>query len=196
MVNAPKTIEAIKWYKSLFDKGVAPKGVDSLKLRELFWEGKLGMTLQGPWGIGQIKNQNPQFEMGTAPCPWANGRTWISVVPFVIPKDAKNKEEAWNFLALYAEKKWQERYIEMTGIPTGRSDLADSRVVEQEPLMKPFMVLLGNPENKLRTVQGFETDAVQIYSMLEDTMTEILIEKVSVEEGLNTLQKQLEEKFY
>ena len=42
-VDTPEFVQAVEYFKTLYDEGVFPKGVDASTYRRMFWEEKIGM---------------------------------------------------------------------------------------------------------------------------------------------------------
>src|SRR5579884_291675 len=59
-LNAPEVVNAVTYFKSLFDAGVMPKGVkDANAQYSYFNTGKAAMSIDGAWYIAVLKDQGP-----------------------------------------------------------------------------------------------------------------------------------------
>ena len=93
-------IDTAKWYGSLFEEGLAPRGVSPNQTNDLFINGQVAFFVGGPWTIGQFEEAenlnygvtyHPYFENGepkTATGSWA----------LALNPNAANRDAALKFL--------------------------------------------------------------------------------------------------
>lgn len=60
------------WYRDLFIKGIAPRGVSPEQTPDLFADGKIAFFVSGPWNIGRF-NSVKSLNYGVAPMPYFAG---------------------------------------------------------------------------------------------------------------------------
>ncbi|TIU42812.1 MAG: extracellular solute-binding protein [Mesorhizobium sp.] len=51
----PETVEALKFYKRIYDEDLIPRGLDINVYRQLFAEGKIAMYASGPFMSGLVR---------------------------------------------------------------------------------------------------------------------------------------------
>ncbi|GAA1846411.1 sugar ABC transporter substrate-binding protein [Agromyces salentinus] len=68
-------IESMKWYGSLFEDGVAPRGVETDQMVQLFAGGKAAYFVGGPWSLTPILEADSKVDYGIAPNPMFDGGT-------------------------------------------------------------------------------------------------------------------------
>ena len=101
----------LTWQKNLVDfyghdklvKWQAGAG-DEFSASHAFETGKLAMMMDGEWRVSFIASEHPDLQYGTAPMPVDGGRAnlygagYINGTIIGIPKNAKNKDAAWDFV--------------------------------------------------------------------------------------------------
>lgn len=68
-------IKAMTWYGSLFEDGVAPRGIATDQMSVLFASGKSAFFVGGPWSTTPISEAEPMIDWGVAPNPMFEGGT-------------------------------------------------------------------------------------------------------------------------
>jgi ABC-type glycerol-3-phosphate transport system substrate-binding protein len=100
--NDPANLEALNFVHQLTKEGIAPVpelgGGDTLQ--GFFASNKVAMTIAGGFWAGGLKNAgmaNTAFDVRMFP-KWKSQRHQFGAVGYVLMKDAKNKDLAWEFL--------------------------------------------------------------------------------------------------
>lgn len=108
VINNPAFAAAIQRQAELIKSGYAPKQTDTGNSnwdREQFYSGNIGMFLDGPWNLSNIKSKG-DFKVGAAMVPKGTDvrTTPVAGSGFGISKDSKNKQEAYNAVAAITGK--------------------------------------------------------------------------------------------
>lgn len=92
-------IRSMTWYSDLFADGLAPRGVETDQMSQLFAAGEAAFFVGGPWSLNAIKDAdtpvnfglapNPQFEGGTPAMP--TGSWNIAISPATDSPEASKK---------------------------------------------------------------------------------------------------------
>ncbi len=88
-------ISGLNFIHSLKTKGIVPESTDRSNAFSKMKEGKLAMTIDGPWAINDLKNN--KIDYGIVPIPLLNGkrpRPFVGVHGFIIRRSSKNKDLA------------------------------------------------------------------------------------------------------
>jgi multiple sugar transport system substrate-binding protein len=139
-INAPEAVAAVKFYTDVFKNGYAPDSTlqnDGLALRALFIAKKIGMYMGGQFDLPPIKAGDPTINVGAFPLPHPEGKETTAIVngwSFVIPKDAKNPDDAKKFLTFVNTTENQGFFTDT--FPARTSSMALPRF--QDPALKPF----------------------------------------------------------
>jgi len=138
--NTPETIEAFRFYKSLFDAGIAPKSGTGIDLIQGFKKGIFPMFFSGPWMVDQIKKQVPKISgkwdvallpRGKKSASFVGGCNWV------IFKKAKNKKAAWKFIEFMTRKQNQIKWYKITkDLPSNKDAWKDE--IFQDKKIKTF----------------------------------------------------------
>jgi len=108
--NDPHIVKALEWmqgYARKYDSKKLLSFTDAMRQtgRHTFLSGKIGFVYEGNWLLNDMDSAG--FEWGVAPMPTEDGDqsvTWSGGWSFVMPKGAKNKEQAWRFIKFIAGK--------------------------------------------------------------------------------------------
>jgi len=126
--NDPQIVKALEWmqgYAKKYDAKTLTSFSDAMGQtgQNPFLSGKVGFIFDGNWLLNDIDKYKANFEWGVAPMPYGGGDgpfTWAGGWSYVMPKGAKNKDQAWKFMKFVAGKEgtllWAKR-------PTGKFDL-------------------------------------------------------------------------
>ena len=68
-------IKAMTWYGELFEKGLAPRGIATDQMSQLFASGKAAFFVGGPWSVYPITEADNIIDFGVAPHPYFDGGT-------------------------------------------------------------------------------------------------------------------------
>lgn len=151
----PKNVDALEWLVSFaekydaatitsFDTAQGSNEMDPFNL-ELY-----SMKIDGPFAISNIKQYNPDLNFGVTPIPTPTGdqfSTWSGGTSLIMPKGAKNKDEAWEFMKYFGSEEGQRTNSEidnqMSVIDTVNEDL-----YRDDPIMSEFIDIL--PQSNAR----------------------------------------------
>lgn len=108
--NGNAGVTAMKWYVSLFEKGLADKACaeyNQPQADSAFINGNVAMCYMGPWNIANIENENPKLNYGIVEPPAGpKGRASFSGGSnLCILKAGKNKEAALEWIKMLTAKK-------------------------------------------------------------------------------------------
>ena len=94
-------IDALKFYVKLYKNGYAvqPSDVGSAWSGDAFGKDRIGMILSGNFAIPFLANNYPKTSYAIAELPMHKEKSTLAfIVGYVIPKNCKNKEQAWLLL--------------------------------------------------------------------------------------------------
>jgi multiple sugar transport system substrate-binding protein len=151
--------EFLKWSKDLVDfygydqltRFQAGAG-DEFSPQNAFERGKLAMAIDGEFRTAFIKAEHPELDYGTAPMPVADSHPELYGAGYVtgnilgIPKNAKNKDAAWELVKWLATDDHAEAMLSngLRNVPTTSSSLKSSELTP-DPKFKPFLDIFANP---------------------------------------------------
>ncbi len=131
--------KAIEVERDLIKAGVVPLDADRIKARQLFYQGKAAMIIEGPWVMTSAKTENPKLlpDLGVAPIPFPNQAAGPSN-GFAIAKNQKHKELAWEFIKMITSEPWMQKYGEMTGVTPARQGALTQKALQDNPWLSIF----------------------------------------------------------
>lgn len=147
----PAFIEALAFYKSLFDEGLAPlaSATQISNVWNEFARGYFGVYPSGPWTIGDIQTRLPkefQDKWGTAPNPGPDGPG--SAAPggssLVVFRGAANAEAAWGVVGALLGAQGQAMLQKLTGNLPARKSAWSSNVAASDGYIAAFARQLHN----------------------------------------------------
>lgn len=148
-VNHPANVFAATWWQEfLSDENITPPGTRDKKVgREMFWDGKAAMNMDGPWFIGMTRERDAALmdDLGLIPQPAvvyegteykSNPNNNPSIA--MISKKTKHPEEAWKFLEWMASTEAQA-LISVSGmIPSNRTYVETEEYKQENELAYKF----------------------------------------------------------
>lgn len=192
--TAPETIAGMKFYKSLWDANISPKGLIGMQHRDLLTQGKMGMYIDGPWNFQQIKELNPDLypHMGAALNPWENHAATGGAHHFLtVPKDAKNKDAASKFIEFWSREEWQRNVFTYTSMVPGRMNVMPEEALQEMPYMNAYIE--GQKYAIPVAPEGLEKYAAEVMHEVVNSLGKILFFEATVESEMEQLQKKIAE---
>jgi ABC-type glycerol-3-phosphate transport system substrate-binding protein len=126
---------------------------------ELFKQRKIAMFFSGPWDLKEIEARGPiglYAEVGTAPMPHGiEGKTTGSVQgggSLFVPKGAKNREAAFEFMKWAATPKYQMRLAREMGRYPILTELYKDPFFTGQAILQPFL-------EQLKTAKPYRLEA-------------------------------------
>jgi multiple sugar transport system substrate-binding protein len=124
----PEVVKAVDLYRELTK--YAPRGVTTEMKRQLFADGKLAMTIDGPWVIAMLKK--PELKYGMLPFPAVAGAPSNSM-HLAAGLKAEKKQLVVDFIKLIATPDFQAKYTVATKSPAGRKGVLTAEMLKQYP---------------------------------------------------------------
>ncbi|HPE69514.1 MAG TPA: sugar ABC transporter substrate-binding protein [Thermotogota bacterium] len=199
VVNTPENIEAIQFYNDLVYKyGVAPSRVDFANMGnigpdQLFAQGKTAMEITGMWNIGSLQNV-PELNWDIAPL-W--GEKVNATVAFgsglSISSACKNKEAAFLAIEFLTSFDGQLPIVDNLQDAPANLELLNSPLFLDAPWSaNPInMNAFGDSADMIMDIPTVP-EWNEILKAFGDYLSEVFMENMSVEEGLENIQEELE----
>lgn len=135
-INTPEHVETLEWYDNLVRGGYVPTPTETaiLATGDMFFSGKLAMTVEGTWNLNRMAAAD--FNVGYAtPASGGAGVTTQFLDCFVIYSTTEHPEESWRVLeTIYSPEGWDIMVKHnLSGAPTLKSaydKFIDTFVVE------------------------------------------------------------------
>ena len=190
-VTNPANREAIELQKTLIDENIVPHGADRVQARQIFWEGRAAMIIEGPWVMTSVRSENPDLlpSIGVALMPFPNQTAGTSN-GFAIARDAQHKDLAWEFIQMITSQEWMERYGEMAGVTPARQGALTEAALEQSPWLDVFAEVESTGKNYF--IPGFEAAQNEIDKGVIDALAEVFYGTKPVDAALQEIQALME----
>lgn len=139
-------VNFLTFLKKLNDSKIMPKTCDMNTALALFNAKKAAFLIDGPWGFGDIDKSSMKGHWGIANLPSLNGKTahpFMGVKMFYIPKAAKHKKEAAEFIKYMTSPSVQVMFNKAAGhIPANKkakvSSWQTTAVLKQAEVAEPM----------------------------------------------------------
>jgi multiple sugar transport system substrate-binding protein len=139
-LDSPEAVEALKFYDSFFEEGLAPTSVpEGFDITPAFVEGTHPMFFSGPWHVGLIKDAGGadiEGKWAVAPMPGKDsppGTSFVGGSNFVVFKDAPNKAAAWAWIDFVSQPENQVAWYDTaTDLPAVQAAWDDPKLSGDE----------------------------------------------------------------
>jgi multiple sugar transport system substrate-binding protein len=192
-VTDPEFVEALAFYKRIYDEGLIPRGVDHSTYRQMFIQGKVAMYASGGFMVGATQggNEETYAHLRTIELPFHDGRSFTLSSFLGIPKGAPNKEAAARFLMTMLEDHWQQRVVEIIKAYPARRGMVPETFIEENPWFAAFERAALTSGSY--APHGAEQYGPEIMRIIATHMEAMLFTGVSAEDTAEALQQELEE---
>ncbi|GGG25600.1 ABC transporter substrate-binding protein [Paenibacillus abyssi] len=160
--NDPKNVEALQWIADFAQKYnvediAAFTDSQGTGAMDPFLSGQLSMKVSGPWEVSAIEKFMPDLNYGVFPMPTPTGTdhtTWSGGWSVVIPKGAKNKEAAWEFLKYFGSANGQKIFSDISKDFSVIDSVNEELGFKEDPILKQFVDILPVSNNRPVMTQG------------------------------------------
>jgi multiple sugar transport system substrate-binding protein len=193
-LNSPEVVNAVTYFKSLFEAGVMPKGVKDANAQYSYYNtGKAAMSIDGAWYIAVLKDQGPDVFKNTKilSIPTQTHATTGGVNNVIgIARASKYKETAAEYLKFITDLKWAQLWTTSSQTISARQGAVTPEFLQQNPLFDTFnkdidkAVQLPPP--------ALETQYNAVQKIIDDSVVSVLYDNTPVQQALDNAQKQVE----
>jgi len=194
-LTEPATIEALKYYKSLYESNIIP--LDPTKRVETFQgfiDGYYVMAESGPWWLGLLQDRS-ELEGKWAATVLPSGKTELSYGhpnPWIVPAGATNKEGAFDWISFMLQPEIQAEWHLISGqIPVTTAAFEDERLSSNENL-QPFLDSALRGTRSLRNVPNAEAISEVVWNMLSDVRDNVAAPEQAAADACNQINSLLE----
>ncbi|WP_058304496.1 sugar ABC transporter substrate-binding protein [Gorillibacterium timonense] len=192
--NTAQNVETVQFLRDLnanFPPGVMVATSEGTFF-DAWYKGQLAYNIDGPWGAQQSRDKG--IDVGMAPIPLSpNGKAGnitIGAAFYSVPKDAKNKEAAFEYIKTMFSKEIQQIVADSNNRSPVLKEVADSADYKaQHPEMyNHYLAMSGN-------VQGLPTfakDNSKAWQTFGDAVVKSIMTKGDIQAILDDAQKKAE----
>jgi ABC-type glycerol-3-phosphate transport system substrate-binding protein len=191
--NAPQTVAALKFLKTLYDEGLIPRGMDSNAYRQLFIQGKVAMYATGPFIAGIVAKEKPETyaSLRAIPLPLPGKSTMAVTVFLAVPKAAKNKDLAAKLIMRMLKDDMQTLIVTVGKTFPGRPGFVPTNFIPENPWFKAIEEV--SLSAKTYAPEGVEQYGAEVVKIVGEHIETMLFKNVSADETGKNLQEALEE---
>ncbi len=193
VANSPKMLEAMSFYKKIFDEGLIPRGIDFMTQRELIYSGKVAMIASAPFAFVRAKTVNPDIakHLKTRVLPFpGQGQSFTIMTLLAVPKEAKSKDEAARLLMSLLTEPNQKKLVEKYASLPIRPVYAAADIQTRFPDFAAF--LEASNLSASSAPQGAESLAPQINVAIKRHFESFVYGNVPVKTALDNMQTEFE----
>jgi multiple sugar transport system substrate-binding protein len=189
-------LDTYKMLQGLINEGIAPDMLlgRTMTNEQLFMSDRLGMIVEGDWMLPSYA-RNKDFRFGVAPIPKgsAGATSVVFLDQYVLLSGAKNQEESWIAIRYLLEKDAQELKVKYstTGIPLYQpviDSMKDQMFTSLTPAEKEVLLNAATHSKAMY----FPTNWNEMVLSIQKTTDLMVLNEISVEEGLRTINAELE----
>lgn len=200
-MDSPEAIEALEFYKSMWDKGWSPQGAlqwNSADLRDAFGNGDFAMMVGGGWDVSAIIASKPDMEgkIGTALLPEGPGGsrdTFAGGSHLVVFEESDQKELAAEFANFMLEPERVTAFTSALGFLPGTVSGVEASGQLEDEMFGPFAQQLVEFSRTYPPTAAW--GAIEGDAIISDAVQRILIGDASVADALNGLNEEMNEAF-
>lgn len=189
-LDSPEMVEALEFYKSMFDDGLATaRMMDPGELESGFAKGTHGSFISGPWHTGLVEEAGVTSDQyAVAPLPGkdsAPGTSFLGGGNLAVLEATDNRDGAWKFVQWMSEPETQQAFYDEVGdLPAVKSAWDSGELSSDEQLQ----VFGGQLESALAppSVPSWEQVAAVVDSNIEKAVKGAL----PVQDAVSDMQEQ------
>ena len=194
LINSEKSILLYEQFKKMFDLNFVPKESITQSHRdslEKYMSGQLAYLVTGANFINMVKENSPKVYEYTGVLPQLVGNTKkydYSLMNFIIPKRAKNKEVALKFALYFTNKKNQLEFAKMTTIlPVNKYALEDDyfKYSNESDIQSQARIISAKQLNYLQLPLQNIKNKKELNTISANYIQEILINNRNIKESLD-----------
>jgi len=183
--------EAMDYYDSFFEDGVAAEFVPNFDVTQGFVSGTHPLFFSGPWHVALIEDLGGDDIQGTwdvALMPENENRdSFIGGSDLVVFNDSEQQDAAWDFVAWLADAETQREWYEATGgLPAVKDAWTGGELADDERL-----ALFGEQLEMTRAPPVIP-EWEQIAEVINTELEKVTIGNASVDDAAATIQQEAE----
>jgi multiple sugar transport system substrate-binding protein len=187
----PDVMSIIDKYRELAN--YSPKGIPIELKRQLFADGKIAMTIDGPWVIALLDKAKPEvkpyLKYGLLPLKSTSGGPSNSVHIAVNVNEAK-QNLAWDFIQSLTTVKMQQEYTLNTTSPAPRKGVLTPDLLAKQPALGTVNQAAAGAVSTFPVALNLQTN----YALYAKTVTDAMIQLMTTNDPTRAVMEQLQSK--
>lgn len=198
LVSRDRLREAVAMTGELIEAGVTPTGLGSNDMRQLFWQGRAAMYIDGSWAPAFKKDADPSVAEGfrVAPLPFADeagGPSNVLAIPAAL--DDERKALACKFIQMVQSAEWQQAYAEMSGNPPARLGTLTDKARADWPEIPVFEASSARASRSYLP-EGLEAEYNKFAAIVSEGISGLASGALDVDEATDQIHGELSREFF
>lgn len=198
LVSRDALHKAVAMTAAFIEAGTTPTGIGNNDVRQLFWQGKAAMYIDGSWGTGFKKDATPEVveNYRVAPLPFPNeagGPSNVLAIPAAL--DDERKDLAFKFIELVQRPEWQKNYGEISGNPPARKGMLTEKAYADWPEIKVFEAS-SKRATQSYLPEGLEGDYNKFAAIISEGISGMASGALSADEATDQIHDELSREFF
>ena len=193
--SAP-VIDGLTKIKQIYDDGLMPKEQSSGDIRQLFSEGKIAMTVDGPWIYGTMQSasdeEKPNLKLTMPPfAPPVGGTSNVIGMPSDLAPE--KKQLVWEFIQIATSQEFQQKFAEIAKQPAPMPGLDYSAQIAADPNFALFIKSneAASAANVDRLPKGLEVQFNQVQDIFFQNLQRMFIENLDPAQAAKNIQDEV-----
>ena len=188
-LDSPEAIEALTYYDSFFEEGLAPSEVpEGTDPTATFVSGTTPMMFSGPWHVGLITEAGGadiEGKWGVSTIPAKDSATsFVGGANLVVYTDCDNKDAAWAFVNFLTRPDIQVQwYEEATVLPAVQEAWSDPKLADD-----PNVAVFGEQLKDAKTPPAISTWS-EIANAMNEQLEKMTVGDATPEEAAHAMQE-------
>ena len=189
--DTPEMLEAVEYYQSFFDEGIANKSAPAQPTTEPdFVSGDVPMFISGPWMMSAVEEVGGEgfedkYSVAKIPEGSAGSSSFVGGSDFVVFKSSQERDTAWKFVEFLADPEVQATWYDMsTDLPSVQSAWDTDALASDEKLS-----VFGEQLETAKAPPSYPTWE-QVVASLDTELEKVTKTGADPAEALKTVQQQ------
>lgn len=188
----PAVVKAVDDYRQVLK--YSPKGLSTEQKRQLFFDGKIAMIIDGPFVLASKSKAadavKPHVKVALAPFPYVPGGASNGLhIPASLT--GEKKQLVWEFIQLAASPEWQQKYSELVKAPAPRTGSVTADTQTKIPEMAVFSQGAAKAMDVIPPINGIKANYDQYAKLISASMMKLITTNEPTAKVLQDLQNQL-----
>jgi multiple sugar transport system substrate-binding protein len=188
-LDSEACVEALTFYDSFFEEGLAPPSVTDVPVEGQFANGDVGSFISGPWMIGIVT------EAGADPATWTvahqptqeSGTSFVGGGNLAVFEQSDNKPAAWAFVEYLSRPEVQVKWFEtVSALPAVQSAWEDPALADDE-----LLATFGDQLDDAKSPPAIPTWE-EVAAAVDGQVEQVTIGDAAPEDGCQAMQQEAE----
>jgi multiple sugar transport system substrate-binding protein len=186
-LDSPEVVEAIEYYDSFFEEGLAEPQPEGFDVTPAFVQGTVPMFFSGPWHMALIEEAGgAEFEgkWAIAPMPQReSGTSFVGGSNLAVFADSDNRDTAWQFVEFLTQPEIQARWFAEVGALPAVQDAWEDEALSSDERLSVFGQQLQDAQSP-PSIPTWE----EVASAIDDQLEQVTVGDTAPEQAAQDMQ--------